>query len=114
MDALDYSRQGLEFEIHSETQNDPELEIADGCDPSKKALDQTKVFHNNFDIDWNDQTKQWPEPEIGTENHYEPESEIMKGGETSQINQMTVLELNCFLQERVVLMTKWWTNSITI
>jgi hypothetical protein len=45
------------------------------CDPSKKALDQTKVCHKNFDIDANDQTKQGPEPEIGTENHYEPESE---------------------------------------
>jgi hypothetical protein len=37
MDACDYSKQGLESEIASETQNDPELEVTDGCDPSKIA-----------------------------------------------------------------------------
>jgi hypothetical protein len=29
------------------------------------------------------QTKQGPELEIGTENHHEPESEVTKGGDTS-------------------------------
>ena len=32
----------------------------------KKALDKTEVCHKNVDIDANDQTKQGPEPEIGT------------------------------------------------
>jgi hypothetical protein len=63
MNACDHSKQGLESEISSETQNDPESEVTDGCDPSKKALDQTKVCHKNFDIDANNQTKQGPEPE---------------------------------------------------
>ncbi len=40
-------------------------------------------MHKNFDIDANDQTKQGPEPEIGTENQHEPESEVTKGGDTS-------------------------------
>ena len=35
-DACDHSKQGLESEISSETQNDPESEVKDGCDPSKK------------------------------------------------------------------------------
>jgi hypothetical protein len=76
MDACDHSKQGLESEIPPETQNNPESEDTDGCDPSKKALDKTEVCHKNFDIDANDQTKQGPEPEIGTENQHEPESEV--------------------------------------
>jgi hypothetical protein len=68
VDACDHSKQGLESEIAPETQNDPESEVTDGCDPSIKALDKTEVSHKNFDIDANDQSKQGPEPEIGTEN----------------------------------------------
>jgi hypothetical protein len=41
-DACDHSKQGLESEIAPETQNDPESEVADGCDPSKKAFDKLK------------------------------------------------------------------------
>jgi hypothetical protein len=82
MDACDHSKQGLESEIPPETQTDPESEVTDGCDPSKKALDNTEVSHKNFDIDANDQTKQGPEPEIGTENQQGPESEVSKGGDT--------------------------------
>ncbi len=67
-DACDHSKQELESEIPPETQHDPESEVTDGCNPSKKALDKTEVCHKNFDIDANDQTKQGPEPEIGTEN----------------------------------------------
>jgi hypothetical protein len=51
----------------------------------KKASDKTEVCHKNFDIDANDQTKQEPEPEIGTENQHEPESEVAKGGDTTNI-----------------------------
>ncbi len=61
----------------------PESEVTDGCDPSIKALDKTEVCHKNFNIDANDQTKQGPEPEIGTENQHEPETEDTKGGDTS-------------------------------
>ncbi len=50
---------------------------------SKKALEKTEDCLKNFDIDANDQTKQEPEPEIGTENQHEPESEVTKGGDTS-------------------------------
>ncbi len=36
MDACDHSKQGLESEIPPETQNDPESEVTDGCDPTKE------------------------------------------------------------------------------
>ncbi len=64
MDACDHSKQGLESEVA--TQNNPESEVIDGCDPSKNALDKTEVSHENFDMDANNQPKQGPEPEIGT------------------------------------------------
>ena len=35
-DACDHSKQELESEIPPETQNDPESEVTDSCDPSKK------------------------------------------------------------------------------
>jgi hypothetical protein len=57
--------------------------LQDGCDPSKKALDKTEVSHKNFDIDANDQSKQGPEPEIGTENQKGPESEVTDVSDTS-------------------------------
>ncbi len=57
MDACDHSKQGLESEIPPETLNDPELEVTDGCDPSKTGFYKTEVSHKNFDIDANDQTK---------------------------------------------------------
>jgi hypothetical protein len=82
-DACDHSKQGLESEIPPEAQNDPESDITDGCDPSKKALDKTELSHKNFDIDENDQTKQGPESEISTENQQGPESEVTNGGDTS-------------------------------
>jgi hypothetical protein len=77
-----HSKQRLESEIPPKTQNDPEIEVSDGCDPSKKTLDKTEVSHKNFDIDENYQTKQGPEPEIGTENQQGPESEVTMGGDT--------------------------------
>ncbi len=60
-----------------------ESEFTDGCDRSKKALDKTEVCNKNFDIDANDQTKEGPEPEIGTENQHEPASEATKGDDAS-------------------------------
>jgi hypothetical protein len=83
MDACVYSKQGLESEIAPWTQNDPELEAIDGCDPSKSALDKNEVSHENFDMDANDQSKQGPEPEVDTENQNRPESEVTDGGDTS-------------------------------
>jgi hypothetical protein len=68
MDARDHSKQGLESEIAPETQNDPELEVTDACDPSKSALDKNEVSHENSDMDANDQSKQGLEPENDTEN----------------------------------------------
>ena len=41
------------------------------------------MSHKNFDIDANDQSKQGPEPEIGTENQKGPESEVTDGSDTS-------------------------------
>ncbi len=75
--------QNQKSEISPKTQNDPESEVTDGCNPSKKEFDKTEVFHKNFDIDANDQTKQGPEPEIGTEDQQGPELEVTKGGDTS-------------------------------
>jgi hypothetical protein len=57
MVACDHSKQRLESEIPPETQNDPESEVTDGCDPSRKALNKTEVSHKNFYIDANDQSK---------------------------------------------------------
>ncbi len=44
----------LESEIAPETQNDPESEVTDGCDPSKSAFDKNEVSHENFGMDSND------------------------------------------------------------
>jgi hypothetical protein len=82
MDACDHPKQGLESEIALETQNDPESEVTDGCDPSKSAIDKNEVCHEKFDMDANDQSKQGPEPEIGTENQNGPELEVTDGGDT--------------------------------
>jgi len=49
----------------------------------KKALDRAEVCCKNFDIDANDQTKQGPEPEIGTETQNGQESKVTDGGDTS-------------------------------
>jgi hypothetical protein len=46
--ACDYSKQGLESEIPPETQNDPESEVTDGCDPSKKSIRQNQSFPQEF------------------------------------------------------------------
>ncbi len=93
------------IEIPPGTQNDPESEVTYGCDPSKKALYKTEVSHKTFDIDANDQTKQGPEPEIGTENQQGPESEVTKGADTSTNKPGNSIGTEEFLQERVVLMT---------
>ncbi len=44
---------------------------------------QNEFSHKNIDMNANDQYKQGPEPEIGTENPNGPESEGTDGGDTS-------------------------------
>jgi hypothetical protein len=93
MVACDHSKIGLKSETPPETQNDAESEVTHGCDPSKKALDKTEVCHKIFDIDANDQTKQGPEPEIGTENQLNQNQKLQRVVILPQIYQATVLEL---------------------
>jgi hypothetical protein len=79
MNACDHSKQGLETQITSETHNDPELEVRDGCESSKNVPDdidkdvtdvigtmevmgenehsQNKFSHNNIDKNSNEQSK---------------------------------------------------------
>jgi hypothetical protein len=105
MNACDHSKQGLETQIASETHNDPESEVADGCDSSKNVPDdidkdvtnvigsmevmggnehsQNNFSHDNIVMNANDQSKHQPEPKIGTENPKEPELEGTDGGDTS-------------------------------
>ncbi len=44
---------------------------------------QNEFSHEDIDMNANDQSKQWLEPEIGTENSNGPESEVTDGGNTS-------------------------------
>jgi hypothetical protein len=44
---------------------------------------QNEVSHENFDMGANDQTKQGPEPEIGTKTQNGPDSEVADGCDTS-------------------------------
>jgi hypothetical protein len=39
MNACDHSKQGLETQFASETHNDPESEVTDGCESSKNVPD---------------------------------------------------------------------------
>ncbi len=102
MNACDHSKQGLETQIALETNNDPKSEITDGCESSKNIPDdivkdvtdvigpkevmggsehsQNEFPHKNIDMNANDQSKQGPETEIGTENPNGPESEGTDGG----------------------------------
>jgi hypothetical protein len=92
-DACDHSKQGLESEIPPETQNDPESEVTDGCDPSKKALDKTEVCHKNFDIDANDQTKQGPNQRLVRKTNMHQNQKLQRVVILPQVYQVTVLEL---------------------
>ena len=53
-------------------------EIMGGSEPS-----QNEFPHKNIDMNANDQSKQGPEPEIGTETPNGPESEGTDSGDTS-------------------------------
>ncbi len=102
MNACDHSKQGLETQIASGTHNDPKPEVTDSCESSKNVLDDIEkddtdvtgpkevmsgsehsqnVFpHKNIDMNANDQSKQGPETEIGTENPNGPGPEGTYGG----------------------------------
>ncbi len=101
MNACDHSKQGLETQIASETHDDQESEVTDVCEPSKNVLDdidkdvtdvigpkevmggsehsQNEFPHKNI-MNANDQSRQGPEKDIGTENPNGPESEGTDGG----------------------------------
>ncbi len=105
LNACDHSKQGLETQIASETHNDPESEVIDGCESSKNVPDdidkdvtddigsmevmggseysQNEFSHDNIDMNVSYQSKHQPEPEIGTENPKGPGSEGTDGGDTS-------------------------------
>jgi hypothetical protein len=105
INACDHSKQGPETQMTSETHNDPESEVTDGCESSKNVpydIDkdvthvigpmevvgvsehsQNEFSHDNIDMNANDQSKQQPEPKIGTEYPNGPESEGTDGGDTS-------------------------------
>jgi hypothetical protein len=102
MNACDHSKQGLETQIASEAHNDPKSENADSCESSKNVPDDlekdatdvtgpkavmggsehspNEFPHNKIDMNANDQSKQGPETEIGTENPNGPESKDTDGG----------------------------------
>jgi hypothetical protein len=105
LNACDHFKQGLEAQIASETHNDPESEVTDGCESSKNVPDgidkdvtdvigsmevmgesehsQNEFSYDNIDMNANDQSKHQPESKIGTENPNGQESEGTDGGDTS-------------------------------
>jgi hypothetical protein len=90
MNACDHSKKGLETKVASETHNDLESKVTDGCESSKNVPDdidkdvtdvigsmevmggsehfQHEFSHDNIGMNANDQSKHQPEPGIGTEN----------------------------------------------
>jgi hypothetical protein len=101
MNACDHSKQGLETQIASETHNDPEVGVTDACESSKNVPDdiekvvtdltgpkgvmggsehrQNEFSQENDDMNANDQYKQGPETDIGTDNPKRPELEGTDG-----------------------------------
>jgi hypothetical protein len=97
MNVCDHSKQGLETQIASKTHNDPGSEVTGSCESSKNVTDdiekdvtdvtglkevmggsehsQDEFPQKNIDMNANDQSKQGPETEIGTENPNGLESE---------------------------------------
>ncbi len=107
MNACDHSIQGLERQIASESLNHPEVGVTGGCESSKNVPDdiekvvtdvtvpievmggsehsQNEFAHKNNDMNANDQYKQGPETEIGTNNPKRPESEGTDGGNVETV-----------------------------
>ncbi len=91
-----------ETQIATETHNDPEVGVTDGCESSKNVPDdiekvatdvtgpnevmsgsehsQNEFTHENDELNANDQYKQGQETDIGTDNPKRPESEGTDGG----------------------------------
>jgi hypothetical protein len=101
MNACDHSKQGIETQIASETHNYSEVGVTDACESSENVPDdiekvvtdvgtkevmggsehsQNEFAHNNNDMNANDQCKQGPETDIGTDNPKRPELEGTDGG----------------------------------
>jgi hypothetical protein len=88
--ACDHFKLGLETQIASEIHNHTKSEVTDSCESSKNVPDdiekdvtdvtgpkavmggnehsQNEFPHENINMNANDQSKQGPETEIGTEN----------------------------------------------
>jgi hypothetical protein len=92
-DACDHSKQGLESEIPPETQNDPESEVTDACDPSKKHLTKIK-FPTRISI-----LMQMIKPNkdknqrLVQKTNKDQNQKLQRVVTLPQINQATVLEL---------------------
>jgi hypothetical protein len=117
MSACDHSKQGLETQIASETHTNPRSEVTYSCESSKNVPDyiekdatdvtgevmggsehsQNEFPQDNIDMNANDQPKQGPETEIGTETQMDQRQKVLMGA---------MLELMIFLHKRVLLMTK--------
>jgi hypothetical protein len=101
MNACDHSKQGIETQVVSEIHNDPEVGVTDACESSKNVPDdiekvvadvgpkevmggsehsKNKFAHENNDMNANDQYKQGPKTDFGTDNPKRPESEGTDGG----------------------------------
>ncbi len=101
MNACDHSKQGIETQIASETHINPEVGVIDACESSKNVPDdiekvvtdvgpkeimggnkhsQNEFAHNYNDVNANDQYKQGPETDIGTDKPKRPELEGTDGG----------------------------------
>jgi hypothetical protein len=91
-DACDHSKQELESEIPPEIQNDPESEVSNGCDPSKKALEKTEATDKNFNIKMIEPNKDHNQRLVQKTNK-DQNQKLQRVVIFSQINQATVLEL---------------------
>jgi hypothetical protein len=92
-DACDHSKKGLESEIPPETQHDPESEVTDGCDPSKKTLDKTEVSHMNFILMKMIKPNKDQNQRLVQKTKKDQNQKLQRVVILSQINQATVLEL---------------------
>jgi hypothetical protein len=101
MNACDHSKQRLETQIASEIHNHLKSKVTDSCESSKNVQDyiekdvtdvtgpkeamggsehsQNEVPYKTINMNANDQSKQGPETEIGTENPNGPEPEGIDG-----------------------------------
>jgi hypothetical protein len=65
MNACDHSKQGLETQIDSETHNDSESEVEDGCESSKNVPEDIRMLLMLYD-----QWKLWVKVSIPKSNFH--------------------------------------------